>query len=287
MRYLVLLIALAGIAHAHQSSTKYLDLQIDDDSITLALRFAPGDVTEPLKLRPDATPTVAQAAASPSVPLYVQRWIQIRGCTPQPATARADGDLVVATWTCGPTPDPITLDLVAFFALDSKMEMFVRTGGDESIRVVAAKPTLVIERSSARFPWEVIAFAILLGAIAGSWRAFAIDTAAFMVAVTIGVLSGITLPIPALVAAALILAGGEIAISKPRYPITLVALGLLQGAISSEGRGAPSNLIFTLPVILATAAVSYVVVRKRVPATYLGGAVAAVGVVWLLTCVLR
>lgn len=283
MRYLVLILAMFRIAHAHQSSTKYLDLEISGDRILVALRFAPGDVTEPLRLRPDATPSPARAAASPEVPRYVQRWIQIRGCTPGPATAAVDGDLVVASWACEPSLDPITLDLTAFFALDPKMEMFVRTGGDTSIRVVAARPVLVIERPrSVAVPFDALCFVLVIAASARTWRRLAIATLAFACAVTLGAVSGIALPMPALVAAALLVSGVELVLTKPRFPVTAVAFGVLQGVV----RGTPASLLWMVPAILVASAAVFPLVRRPAARRYAGLVVTVVSVVWLLTCVL-
>ncbi|HEY0252220.1 MAG TPA: hypothetical protein VGC41_11880 [Kofleriaceae bacterium] len=286
MRYLLLVIAMLGIAHAHQSSTKYLDVTAADDRVTLTLRFAPGDVTEPMKLRPDAKPSLAEAAAAPGVPRYVQRWLEVRGCSPGAATAAIDGDLVAATWTCAPVPDPITLDLTAFFALDPKMEMFVRTGGDDSIRVTAARPQIVIAHDHDHVPFEAICFGLVIAVVATSWRSLAIMVGAYMLAVTAGSLSGAALPIPALVAATVIVAGGELFVRESDWRIRLaefVAFGVLHGVV----QGSPANLIFSLPAILATAVISRPFVRSPRARRVIGPAVALGGVVWLLTCVLR
>ncbi|HEX7704284.1 MAG TPA: hypothetical protein VF403_26255, partial [Kofleriaceae bacterium] len=146
MRYVVVLLLIARVASAHQSSTKYLDVTITGDRAELALRFVPSDVTEPMKLRPDAKPTAKAAASSPGVPAYVERWVAVRGCTAGNGVGSvADDGFIAVTWavTCPDAIHELVLDFTPFFSLDPKMEMFVHPqGSDDSLRVIAAAPSL-------------------------------------------------------------------------------------------------------------------------------------------------
>ena len=63
------------------------------------LRVAPGDVTEPMRLPPDAKPTASDAATTPAVAAYVARWLAIggrvrrarRACAPTTASSSSRG----------------------------------------------------------------------------------------------------------------------------------------------------------------------------------------------------
>src|SRR5262245_58326329 len=86
--------AAAAPADAHQTSVKYVDVTVDGHRATIKLTVAPGDVTEPLGLPPDARPSVAEAAR-PQVAAYVSHWLALGpdGAAPcPPAAPRAHPD---------------------------------------------------------------------------------------------------------------------------------------------------------------------------------------------------
>lgn len=115
-------------ALAHQSSIKYVDITAHGARATIRFTVAPADLTAPLGLPDDATPSVATAAV-PASAAYVARWLQLSlpagsPCVPAPATISPDpdGKLVVATWDAA-CPEPIErlrIDLSAFFAVDER-----------------------------------------------------------------------------------------------------------------------------------------------------------------------
>lgn len=119
-----------GRAYAHQSSIKYTDVTVDGERARVAITIAPGDVTEPLGLPADATPSVEQALA-PAAAAYVATWVTVAlpdgaACTPGPASATPDpdGKLVVVAWevTCGSAIRGLALDFSRFFAVDARHE---------------------------------------------------------------------------------------------------------------------------------------------------------------------
>jgi hypothetical protein len=121
-------LAAAPRAHAHQSSIKYVDITADGSRAQVRFTVAPADVTAPLGLPDDATPSVA-AAAVPAAAAYVARWLALSlpggaACAPGPARAAPDpdGKLVAMTWDAA-CPEPIErlrIDLAAFFAVDAR-----------------------------------------------------------------------------------------------------------------------------------------------------------------------
>ncbi|HEY0195432.1 MAG TPA: HupE/UreJ family protein [Kofleriaceae bacterium] len=128
-----LILAIPPRAWAHQTSVKYVDVELDGAQLRVQLSVAPGDVTEPLGLRADARPGVA-AAATPAVAAYVARWLAIGppGAPPCPATAAAaapgpEGRFVVVEWRarCDRAPAAVALDFTAFFAVDPGHEAIV------------------------------------------------------------------------------------------------------------------------------------------------------------------
>jgi hypothetical protein len=144
----IILLALAAPAYAHQTAIKYVELTIDGADVDVTFKVAPNDVTEPMHVPVDSKPTAATAAASPGVAAYVARWLQIAiptnagalACAPTPAAAAADADnFVVVSWrvTCARSIDSLLVDLGAFFAVDPKMEAIVRVGRAGSTDVVA------------------------------------------------------------------------------------------------------------------------------------------------------
>ncbi len=251
VRYLVLVLLIARVASAHQSSTKYLDVAITGDHAELALRFVPGDVTEPMKLRPDAKPSVDAAASAPAVAGYVARWVVVRGCTTANASARAGGDgFVVVAWTvtCPTRIHELALDFTPFFSLDAKMEMFVRTAGsDGSLRVIAAAPALTLALDDAPLDGMRDAFTITrlvflaLIALVGArnkrpWRVTTILLAAYLCAFLIGAATGIALdPMlgTAIVGVTMVYTAAEV-ISRPDWrwrTATFAAFGIVHGVV--------------------------------------------------------
>ena len=125
--------ALGRSADAHQTSIKYVDVTVDGRRASVALTVAPGDVTEPLGLPPDARPGVAQAT-TPAVARFVARWLAVApkdGPACPAAVPRADPDadarFVVVTWqvVCGADLADLALDFRGFFAVDRRHEAIV------------------------------------------------------------------------------------------------------------------------------------------------------------------
>lgn len=148
------LAALATPALAHQTSVKYVDVAVDGPRATLQITVAPGDVTEPLGLAPDAQPAVAQAS-TPAVAAYVARWIALGPDPGAPcpagrptASAGADARFVVVTWqvACSADLARIALDFRGFFAIDRRHEAIVTVhapgAAGDAIVVRAADPVL-------------------------------------------------------------------------------------------------------------------------------------------------
>jgi hypothetical protein len=120
-------------AYAHQTSIKYVDVTVDGRRATIKLTVAPGDVTEPLGLPPDARPTVAEAT-TPRVAAYVVRWLALgpddrSPCPAAPPRVQPDADarFVVVAWevTCGEDLARLALDFRALFAVDPRQEAIV------------------------------------------------------------------------------------------------------------------------------------------------------------------
>lgn len=153
--FAVLLVS--STAHAHQSSIKYTDVTLDGARATVAVTIAPGDVTEPLGLPNDATPTVA-AATVPAAAAYVASWVTLslptgEPCPAGPASAAPDpdGKFVVVTWeaTCPAAIDSLALDFTRFFAVDARHEaiLSVHAPGERVTPSVvrASQPRVVME----------------------------------------------------------------------------------------------------------------------------------------------
>lgn len=291
MRFVVVLLLIARVASAHQSSTKYLDVTITGERAELVLRFVPSDVTEPMKLRPDAKPTAQAAAAAPGVPAYVERWLIVRGCTAGSGTGSvADDGFVAVAWevTCPDTIHSLVLDFTPFFSLDPKMEMFVHTAGsDKSLRVIAAAPSLTLsfddssltDGARAAFALSRLAFVVLIVLVcAGSLRATAIVLAVYSVAVLIGALGGVVLdPMlgTALVAATIVYAGIEV-ISRPDWrwrTATFAAFGVVHGIVQGgPDASIAAILMFNIAASVVSGALAFAVL---LPVTRL--AVARIG----------
>src|SRR3954464_15453921 len=83
----IAVLAIAAPARAHQTSAKYVAVPVEGRRASVALTVAPGDVTEPLGLPPDARPAVAEAAV-PAVAAYVAGWLAVG---PEPGHAARRG----------------------------------------------------------------------------------------------------------------------------------------------------------------------------------------------------
>ncbi|HSD91109.1 MAG TPA: HupE/UreJ family protein [Kofleriaceae bacterium] len=151
----IALVAFAPIASAHQTSVKYIDLATHDRTVSVTVKCAAGDVTEPMHLPADAAPTVADAVAQHDVAVWVQTWFSIAGCTQAaPVAAPVDDRFLAVTWTatCESTRQ-LTLDFTRFFALDRRHEAIVRleAGGAAPIQTIvrASDPQLVLRAGEA------------------------------------------------------------------------------------------------------------------------------------------
>ncbi|HEX3479431.1 MAG TPA: HupE/UreJ family protein [Kofleriaceae bacterium] len=158
---MIALAAVAAPARAHQTSVKYVDVTVEGRRATVALTVAPGDVTEPLGLAPDARPTVAVAAV-PTVAAYVAGWLAIgpdpgAPCPAGPPAAAADADarFVVIRWqvACAVDLAQIALDFRAFFAVDPRHEAIVTVHGPDApgdaVAVRAGDPVLRVHAGEA------------------------------------------------------------------------------------------------------------------------------------------
>jgi hypothetical protein len=158
---MIALAAVAAPARAHQTSVKYVDVTVEGRRATVALTVAPGDVTEPLGLAPDARPTVAEAAV-PAVAAHVAGWLAIAPDPGAPcpagapaATADADARFVVIRWqiACAADLARIALDFRAFFAVDTRHEAIVTVHGSdtpgEAVVVRATDPVLRVQAGEA------------------------------------------------------------------------------------------------------------------------------------------
>jgi HupE/UreJ protein len=158
------LAAFAGLAtraDAHQTSVKYVDVTVDGARATVKLTVAPGDVTEPLGLAPDARPDVA-AASTPRVAAYVARWLALgpddhAACPATPPHVHPDADarFVVVEWevACSGELERLAIDLRGFFAVDQRHEAIVtvhepNATGDATV-VRASEPILHVHAGDA------------------------------------------------------------------------------------------------------------------------------------------
>jgi len=152
---LVVLLAAAD-ARAHQTSVKYVDLVVHDEtSLQVIVRFAPGDVTEPMGLPADGKPAIADAVGDARVPPYVQRWFAIAGCElGTPTALQADSSFVAVDYSAKcKTPRELALDFTAFFALDTRHEAIVRMSapGAATIQTIvrASDPRITLRAGEA------------------------------------------------------------------------------------------------------------------------------------------
>ena len=142
-------------AFAHQTSVKYVDLTIDGSRVSVALKCAATDVTEPMGLPADARPTVSEALAQPAVAPYVQRWLVLVGCTlDAPRAAAVDDKFIAVTWaaTC-PRTDELAVELSALVALDARQEVIIQLAapGKPAIQTVVRgdEPRVVLRAGHA------------------------------------------------------------------------------------------------------------------------------------------
>jgi hypothetical protein len=153
--------ALAAPARAHQTSVKYVDVTVEGRRVVITLTVAPGDVTEPLGLAPDARPTVAEAAV-PAVAAYVAGWLALGPDPGAPcpagrpdAAADADARFVVVRWqvACPTALARIALDFRRFFAVDPRHEAIVTVHGPgapgDAVVVRAVDPILRVQAGEA------------------------------------------------------------------------------------------------------------------------------------------
>ena len=144
---MLVLVAFAPRAFAHQTSVKYIDLTIRDaHTIDVSLRCAATDVTEPLGLPADAKPTVRDALAQAArVAPFVQHWLALTGCTASAPVASAfDASFIAVTWTeACPATAEVGVDLSAFFAIDQRHEAIVQLAapGAQTVNTIARADT--------------------------------------------------------------------------------------------------------------------------------------------------
>jgi len=129
----VAVLAFPARVWAHQSAVKYADLRVRGNDVDVAIQFQPADVTRPLGLADDASPTVDQALAHADViGPPVSGWLRIRsgaaGCSPTlPALSSSADDprFLVIRWIarCEGSIETLVLDLSGFFAVDRGHEM--------------------------------------------------------------------------------------------------------------------------------------------------------------------
>ncbi len=159
MRALVVLLLLARTAAAHQTSVKYVDVTLDEARATIAVKVAPGDVTEPLGLAADSKPSVAEAT-TPAVAAFVAHWIAAQSygqaCTAGAPAAKPDeeGKWVVVTWSVTCPRIATDLDFHAFFAVDQRHVAIVHvepSGHDAIAR--ADSPMLSLQGAPSLLAW--------------------------------------------------------------------------------------------------------------------------------------
>src|ERR1044071_4168671 len=157
----LVLVGLPGTARAHQTSVKYVDVSVDGSRATVTMTVAPGDVTEPLGLAPDARANVA-AATTPAVAPYVAGWLAVGpdpgpACPPGTPRASAAGDarFVVVEWQvqCAVALGRVALDFRGFFAVDQRHEAIATVhapgASGDAVVVRAAEPILRVQAGEA------------------------------------------------------------------------------------------------------------------------------------------
>jgi hypothetical protein len=158
LRLIVVVLMCSRVAFAHQTSVKYVEVATDGTRATITLRVAPADLTEPMHLPADATPSAAAAASSPDVAGYVARWAAITSwnepCPASPPRAVPDASLVAVTWQvqCARLPD--TLELSALFAIDRRHVAMVQLVDEDRATIVRADaPRLALRERPSRWAW--------------------------------------------------------------------------------------------------------------------------------------
>jgi hypothetical protein len=145
----VVLLLLARIAYAHQTSVKYIDV---DPELGVTVRCAPGDLTEPLGLPADATPSVDEVLRHKDIGPYVQQWFTFVGCSVSAPIADRDDKFVRVKWKATCPAGHVRADFTKFFALDHKHEAMLRYGGETTI-VRASDPQVVLGHHQSLFAW--------------------------------------------------------------------------------------------------------------------------------------
>ncbi|MFN0252172.1 MAG: HupE/UreJ family protein [Kofleriaceae bacterium] len=166
---IALLVAVGGVARAHQSSIKYTDVTVEGAGAKVRMTIAPSDVTQPLGMDETAQPTLAQAMAPATldrVTAFVASWMNLR--TPDGAVCAigspravpaADGTFVEVSWdvTCPGPIDRLVLDFTRFFALDPRHEAIVSVHAPgervEPIVVRATDPILTVTPGETTSLW--------------------------------------------------------------------------------------------------------------------------------------
>jgi hypothetical protein len=314
VKSVVILVLLARVAAAHQSSTKYVDIRIDGERADVTLRCIPGDVTEPMRLAPDAKPTTTAAAAAPNVPAYVASWLALRvptdngpvTCVAQDRSVHAEDDgFIAVTWsvTCVQPIDILILDFSAFFTLDKRMEALVRIDDDaDSIRVMAADNPIgldVAPRKLFAFTPERISFALLIvivAALARSYQRAARDAAVlfaiYELAHLAGALGWIAIPTQlALVVlpATVVYAALETSLRPDlRWrAATFATFGLVHGMAHPHALFADlGTALVTTTIAVALVLPAVRAVAGRIRLTWLAAAVCVFAGAWLLQVVL-
>ncbi len=182
MRVWVLAFALlagaAGVASAHQSSVKYIDITVSGPRASVQITVAPSDLTGPLGLPSDARPSVADSAI-PKVAGYVRGWLAVDvpgvRCTAGDAHAAPDpdGKFIVVTWVvdCPDRIEELALDFARFFAIDPRHEGILTVhppGVDVEPRVVRkAVPrfTMQLGDVGSVLPWILTGIDHIFGGI--------------------------------------------------------------------------------------------------------------------------
>lgn len=145
----LLICATTSVALAHQTSVKYVEI---DRQLNVAVRCAPGDVTEALGLPADVTPPIDEVL-KPQVAMHVQQWFVLENCTVSVPAIDNDDKFVRVRWqaTC-PDPTELRFDLTRFFELDRKHEAIIRFGTESTI-VRAGQAKVVVGKGQSLFAW--------------------------------------------------------------------------------------------------------------------------------------
>ena len=168
---LVVLLAAAGRAHAHQTSVKNVDVVVDGAAVDVRVLVAPGDVAEVAGAARDGRPTPAAIRAhARAVAELIEPWLAVGdGHAACPATApRAematdDARFVEVRWRarCAAPVGTLVLDFHGFFAFDRQHQALVRIGrkgGEAFPTMVAAGDPVLRVTVGAPPPSTLLAF---------------------------------------------------------------------------------------------------------------------------------